>query len=80
VGEAGIVAPRRFAEGGGQPAGGGAGRGDRDLLSEHGAQQQFEAVDRAGDPDARGRGDRWCQQRVRAEDVRHGGRVGVQVE
>ena len=63
-----------------QPAGDGAGAGHRDLLADHGAHRHLGAVDGAGDPDAGQRGDERAEQRVGAEELVDGGRVGVEVE
>ncbi len=63
-----------------QPGGRGGGTGQRDLLAEHGAKRKLVTVGRAGYAPARGGADGGAQQRIIAQRVEHGGRIGVQAE
>jgi hypothetical protein len=55
------------------------GSGDADLLAEHGARGDFEAVPAAGDAQAGAFGDAAREQRF-AQRGMHGAQVGIQVE
>lgn len=63
-----------------QPGRVGAGGGCGDLLAEHRAYGELRRVDRARHPAAGAGVDQRGEQRIRAQLVVHGDRVGVQVE
>ncbi len=58
----------------------GAGRGGRDLLAQYHAHREFRGVHRARHPAARCLADQRGENRVFAQEIGHGHRVGVQVE
>src|SRR5690606_19812649 len=70
----------RFAVGGDQTGGVGAGGGRGDLLAEDGADRELRRVDRARHPAAGGLVHEGREDGVRAQVAVDGDRVGVQVE
>ena len=80
VGEAALGVVDRLAVRGDQPGRVGAGRGRGDLLAEHRPYGELRRVDGARHPAARRLVDQRREQRVGAQLVVDGDRVGVQVE
>lgn len=80
MGEAALGVVQGFAVRGDQAGRVGAGGGRGHLLAEHGADGELGLVDRARHPAARAPLDQRGEQRVGAEPLVDGDRVGVQVE